>query len=272
MEQRAKDQAAQEQPGEHRTTITFLGTSGAIPEAGGESPTFLINGRYLVDTGWTAVANLRNRGIEPLELEYVFFTHFHHDHYMALPSLLYYWLMRGKPLRELKIVGPAEDLELIVKRAVSFLHPERYYGKDDVPTLIPLLPGDGYEEAAFRLETCATVHPVQGLCYRFMDRRSGKTFTFTGDTAYHPPIAEHARGSALLVHESALGPVAADPANNAYMHAGAIDAGRIAEAAGVPKLLLVHALSSRAESCVAAAKVVFRGEVEWPADGQTYVL
>lgn len=257
---------------DNRTTITFLGTSGAIPEVGGDSPAFLINERYLVDTGWSVVPNLRNKGIDPLQLDYVFFTHFHHDHYLSLPSLLFYWLMRGKPLQELKIVGPADDLELIVKRAMSFLHAERYYDKDNLPTLIPLVPGDGYEEALFRIDTCSTIHPVQGLCYRFADKRTGQVVSFTGDTAYHPPIAEHVRASNLLIHESALGPIAANPDDNAYMHAGAIDAARIAEEAGAGKLLLVHAYAGKAASCVEAAKQVFRGEVEWPKDGQTYVL
>lgn len=257
---------------DNRTTVTILGTSGAIPEVGGDSPTFLINDRYLVDTGWSVISNLRGRGIDPLQLEYVFFTHFHHDHYMSLPSLLYYFLMKGKPLQELKIVGPAEDLMLIVTRAMSFLHAERYFDAANVPTLIPLVPGDSYENGDFRIGTCPTIHPVQGLCYRFEDKQTSKVFSFTGDTAYYPPIGEHVKGSDLLIHEAALGPIAANPDDNAYMHAGAIDAARIAEAAGVGKLLLIHAYASRTEASVAEAKQVFRGEVEWPRDGQMYVL
>ncbi|WP_240633488.1 MBL fold metallo-hydrolase [Paenibacillus montanisoli] len=253
------------------TRITIFGTSGAVPEIGGDSPSFLINDKYLVDTGWAAIQNLRGHGVDPLELDYLIFTHFHHDHYLSLPSLLFYFLSWGK-LQELKIIGPAEDLERMVKRALDFLDAERFFAKDEVPTLIPLQPGDNYETEGFRLDTCSTIHPVQGLGYRFTDARTGKSFAFSGDTAYHPPIAELAKGSALLIHEAALGPKAADPNDNAYMHSGSIDAARIAEAAGVDRLLLLHGAASRAEACVEAAKQEFGGSVEWPHFGQTYVL
>ena len=257
---------------QNQTKITILGNSTAVPETGNDSPTFLINDRYLVDTGWWSVESMRARGIDPVQLEYVIFTHFHHDHYMGLPQLLYYLIMRHKPLKELKIIGPAEDLELIVRRSISFLHPERYYTDDVFPTLIPIAPGESYEAEGFRLDTCTTIHPVQGICCRFTDKANGKVFSFTGDTAYHPPIIEHVRGSALLIHEAALGPIAAAPDDNAYMHSGSIDAARIAEAAGVEKLLLIHAAASRAEPSVQAAKEAYRGEVEWARFGHTYVL
>lgn len=257
---------------DEQTKITFFGTSGAVPEVGGDSPTFLINDKYLVDTGWSVIDNLRSSGHDPLQLEYLIFTHFHNDHYMSLPSLLFYYLMRGRPLEELKIIGPAEDLQLIVRRAIDFLHAERYGWANLSPVLIPLTPGEAYEEENFRLDTCSTAHPVQGLCYRFLDKKSGRLFSFTGDTAFHPPIIEHVRGSALLIHESALGPIAANPDKNDYMHSGAIDAATIAEEAKVGKLLLLHGSAQIAEPCVQAAKQIFSGEVEWPKDGQTYII
>ncbi|WP_308637254.1 MBL fold metallo-hydrolase [Paenibacillus silvisoli] len=253
------------------TRVTVFGTGGAVPEVGGDSPSFLINDKYLVDTGWAAVQNLREHGVDPLELDYLIFTHFHHDHYLSLPSLLFYFLSRGN-VRDLKIIGPAEDLERMVKRALDFLDAERYWSKDEVPTLIPLQPGDSYETEDFRLDTCSTIHPVQGLAYRFTDARTDKSFTFSGDTAYHPPIAELAKGSLLLIHEAALGPKAADPNDNAYMHSGSIDAARIAEAAGVATLLLLHGASSRVDACLETAKQAFNGSVEWPHFGQTFVL
>ncbi|WP_248930406.1 MBL fold metallo-hydrolase [Paenibacillus hamazuiensis] len=254
------------------TTITFLGTSTALPDLGSDTASFVINRKYLVDTGWSAVSNLRNVGVDPTEIEYVFFTHMHHDHYLSLPSLIFYFLMKRKNLEDLKMIGPVQDLERVVTLSMKLLQVDRFYSGKGAPTLIPLHPGDFFEDAAFTLHTCETVHPVQGLCYRFVDKRTGKVVSFTGDTAYHPPIADHVRGSSLLITEASLGPVSADPQHNPALHSGAIDAARIAEAAQVEKLLLVHGPLGKADACVEAASQVFSKTVAWPKDGETVTV
>ncbi|MDB4866359.1 MAG: hypothetical protein JWR03_692 [Cohnella sp.] len=254
------------------TKITFLGTSGSMPDRDGDSASFLINDRHLVDTGWSSVNNLRTIGVDPSDVDYLVFTHLHHDHYVSLPTFLFFWLMKGRALNELNIIGPVEDVTQVVELAMDFLQTDRFYPDSGYPHIIPLFPGERYENEDFALDTCATLHPVQGLCYRFTDKHTGKGFSFTGDTAYYPPLIEHVKDSAVLIHEASLGPVAADPANNTYLHSGAIDAAEIAKAAGVGKLVLIHGASSTAEPCIEAAKSIFAGEVVWPKPGQTVLL
>ncbi|GAC1365013.1 MAG: MBL fold metallo-hydrolase [Herpetosiphon sp.] len=255
-----------------KTTIQFLGTSSAIPDVGGDTASLIINQRYLVDTGWSVVGNLRSRGIDPLQIEYLFFTHLHHDHYLGLPQLLFYWSMQRRPLQELRIIGPALDLDRIVRRSMSFLQMDRFFDGRGTPTIIPLLPGDSYEDPRFTLTTCGTIHPVLGLCYRFEDQLSGRVIGISGDTAYHPPIAQHVRGADLLVHECALGSAAGDPETNSSLHSGAVDAARIASAAEVDRLLLVHRPRTDGPACVNAAREIFPATFDWPTDGQSIVL
>ena len=81
---------------ETKTTVTFLGTSAVVPGAGHDTASFLINGKYLVDTGWYATIKMRGYGFDPMQLEYLFFTHCHHDHYIGLPQLLFYLRMRRR--------------------------------------------------------------------------------------------------------------------------------------------------------------------------------
>ncbi len=253
-----------------KTKITFLGTSGATPENGNDTASFVINDKYLVDTGWNVVMNLMSVGINPRDIQYVIFTHFHHDHYMSLPALLYF-LISGKS-QNLKIIGPAEELEHIVTLSLAFLQRERYFEDSIIPELIPLRPGECYETSEFKLDACAALHPVPALCYRYQDKRNEQFFSFTGDTAYYPPIIEHVRNSALLIHEESLGPTEANPDSNDYLHSGSVDAARIAEQAGVGKLLLVHGPLMKASDSVEAAKKHFSREVEWPGTGQIYYV
>jgi ribonuclease Z len=258
---------------ETKTEITFLGTSSVVPGAGHDTASFMINRKYLVDTGWYAAIKMRSYGFDPMRLEYLFLTHCHHDHYIGLPQLLFYLLMRRheRPDRPpLKIVGPADDLERVVMLARQLLQPERFPDVAYTPELIPLHAGQTYETAEFRLDTCATLHPVPGLCYRFTDTHTGAIFAFTGDTAYYPPIVDHVRGVSLLIHEASYGANPA-PEDNRSLHSGAPEAARVAREAGVERLALVHCSEDRQEAAVAAAKAIFPNTF-WPLDGETVTL
>jgi ribonuclease Z len=254
------------------TRITFLGTSSAVPDLGSDTASLLINDRILVDTGWKVTDNLRNLHVDPASLEHVIFTHFHQDHYLSLPSLLFYIIAKKKDLTGLKIIGPSRDLELTVERTLEFLKQGRNILVSGKPQLIPLNHGDTYETASFTLRTHETIHPVPGLSYRFTDKSNGVVFSLSGDTAYHPPLAEFYKGSKLLIHEVSLGPAAADPNHNPALHSGAQDAARIAAAAGVERLLLMHGKLALAEECVKAAREIFDGDVAYPKDMQTVEL
>ncbi|MZQ82226.1 MBL fold metallo-hydrolase [Paenibacillus sp. 5J-6] len=253
-------------------SLTFLGTTGAIPDSGNDSPCLIINRDMLIDTGWHSIHTMRTLGFDPLEIRYVVFTHFHHDHYMSLPSLLYYWMSRGEHLSQLTIAGPMEDLERIVGFALAFLENEKGFSHKGQPKLIPLRAGESFHTERFHIHTCRTIHPVAGLCYRFEDRRSAEVFSYTGDTAYSEHIIDHVKGSSVLIHETAMGPHAADPGNNRYLHAGAVDAAKVALEAGVKTLYLIHTSIQRSEACVQAAKRIFGGQVIWPEVGNTVII
>ena len=103
------------------TNIMFLGTTACIFDKNDDDPCFLINKKYLFDTGFALVNNLVNNDVEPLDIKYLFFTHMHHDHYISLPAFLFYYIQKGGNLSELKIIGPANDVRRIVKKAMDFL-------------------------------------------------------------------------------------------------------------------------------------------------------
>ena len=252
-----------------QTTVTFLGTATVTPEAGHDTASFLINRNILVDTGWYAAVRMLSYGFSPLDLDYLILTHCHHDHYIGLPHLLFYRRMRRGDRAELpplKVIGPAEDVQLVTDLARRLLQTERFPDVEHVPVIHPLSPGEAFESEAFRLTTCATVHAVQGLCYRFLDKATGAEFGFTGDTAYHPPIADHLRGCSLIVHEASHGTKEVQNAVDTG-HSSARDAARIGAAAGAARLALVHLPPGSAPDAVAAARAVF-ADTFWPQDGE----
>jgi len=256
--------------GKTKITVTFLGTAAVVPATGHDTASLLINGRHLVDTGWYAAIKMLSYGFSPMDLETVFISHCHHDHYIGLPHILFYLRMRrqDRPDRPpLKIVGPAADIQRVVDLARAFLQTDRFPDVEYSPEVFALAPGESLELEHLCIDTCGTVHPVEGLCYRFTDKRTQASFVFTGDTAYHPPIADHARGASLLIHEASHGPNSpSDPGR--WGHSGASDAARIAQLAGVKQLALVHCPESLAAQAVMAAQQIFPNTF-LPEDGQT---
>lgn len=259
-------------PGD-RTSVLFLGTEAVVPTANHDSASFVINRSYLVDSGWNAPIRMTAHGVSPLDIQALILTHCHHDHYMALPQLLFFLMMRRseRPNRPpLRIIGPAGEIETVLRLSRQFLQVERFPDLALDVELTPLRPGDAYEDDQLRLETCASLHPVPGLCYRVTDRRTGAALAFTGDTAYHPELPQIATGASLLIHEASYG--AADtPAANSSLHSSAADAARVASEAGVERLALIHCPVSDQASAVERARAIFPNSF-WPKDGETVLL
>jgi ribonuclease Z len=250
------------------TKITFLGTATVVPAAGHDTASFIINGRHLVDAGWYSPIKMLSYGFNPMNLESVFISHCHHDHYMALPQVLFYLRMRRNERPErppLKVVGPAADIQRVIDLSRAFLQTERFPDVECIPEVFPLKAGDSLELGDFLIETCGSLHPVDGLCYRFTNKVTQSSFVYTGDTAFHPPIADHAKGVSLLIHEASHGPNSVT--DTKWGHCGAPEAARIAEMAGVKSLALIHCPENVAEKAVAVAQGIFPNTF-LPKDGQ----
>ena len=255
------------------TELLFLGVDSAVPGAGDDTVSMLLNRRTLIDTGWAAALRMMDHGVKPTDLQWLIFTHLHHDHYIGLPQILFHrWMIqrRTNDDRPLYIAGPAEDLATVVQLAKDLLQSERFGHKPNLE-LRPLLPGDALTTDDFEVTCCRTIHPVPGLCYRMVDRNSGATIGLTGDTAYHPPIAEHLTGVDLMVHECSHGPNSTRDKENTNGHSGSPDAAEIAKLAGAKRLAMVHTGRANREQAVEAAKAIFPN-VFYPAPGQTVTV
>lgn len=243
-----------------RTTVTFIGTAAVVPERNNDTSTLIVNDRYLFDAGWCAALNMLRHGFSPLEIDYVFISHFHQDHYLGLVHLLFYMAMnKAEYLKRapIKIAGPKEDLDRVMELGFSYLQVER--SPDTWNDLrfdtIPIAPGESVDEKDFRIDACRTLHKAPGLCYVFTDKNTGRRIAYTGDTGYHEPIAEHVREVDLLVHEASC--AARSVPDGDHGHCGAPDAARIARMARVKKLALIHCRSAAASEALEAAKEVF---------------
>jgi len=152
----------------------------------------------------------------------------------------------AKPLR---VIGPRDHLEEVVEAALSFLQIPRFPQLEVDYTLVPLTPGESFDVDDLHFDTCAAKHvggsgdPEQALVFRATDTAKQASFAFTGDTSFHPPIAEFAKGLPLLIHDGA--------------HTRPREAATIAAMAGAGRLLLIHYPRAKGEQLLAEAREVF---------------
>ncbi|HCQ04860.1 MAG TPA: hypothetical protein DIT99_31220 [Candidatus Latescibacteria bacterium] len=252
------------------TSLTFLGTADAVPEAGRDVASFVVNGTHLVDMGWYSTAQMFRYGIDPLKIKTIILTHCHQDHYLGLPQFFFYWSQRWRPemgTPSLTMIGP-EDMLKVLEVTWTFLLAERYPEFIWRPDVHIIEPGEPYETADYSLSACRTRHPVDGRCYRFVDHRNGVAVGFTGDTAYHEPIAEQVRDVDLLLHDATFPFDYPRKGLDQDGHSTAIDAARIAKMAQVRMLMLMHYQLDRCEESLRQAADIF-SNVSYAKEGQT---
>ncbi|KPK61851.1 MAG: hypothetical protein AMK73_07530 [Planctomycetes bacterium SM23_32] len=260
-------------PDDAKTTLRFIGVHSCVPAPGGETACLLLNETVLVDAGWNAALHMRRFGCDPMALTHVFVTHCHHDHYLGIGPLVYYRAMTGRgglAPDPLVVAGPHIDIQTVVDRALAYLQTDRWPEVACPLEVVRLRPGEDFATDRLRVKTAQVVHPVLAMAYRFEDKQTGATVVVSGDTAFYEPLARFAEGADVLVHEASMGARSVDPLAP-WGHAGAQDAARIAEAAGVKRLYLIHCDEGRREEALASARAVFP-QTHAAEEGQTVEL
>jgi ribonuclease Z len=248
-----------------QTTLTFLGIASAVPEAGEDTASFLVNGELLFDCGWANVLQMRACKYDPLQVRTLFFTHCHHDHYLGLPALLFYRSMRSAPA-PLTIIGPPDDLPIVVERSLSFLQAERFEVMQQELNLVPLEPGATWENERYQIQTVRALHPVTAVCGRLTDKQTGAVIAFTGDTSPNQALKTLAQGADLLIHEASISPDG--KLDDRWGHSRSIDAAQTALEANAKSLRLVHASARHREASLQAAQAIFPN-TQLAAQGET---
>ncbi|WP_155286536.1 MBL fold metallo-hydrolase [Lacticaseibacillus zhaodongensis] len=209
--------------------LQILGYLGGYPDQGIATSSYLLSsGDYhlLMDLGSGALLQLE-KVLDPLQLDAVLLTHYHHDHTADVGTLQYYWQLRAGTKKEavLPIYGHTKD-------PLNF----------GALTFGSFTKGCGYDGASqlnlgpFSLTFLETEHPVPAFAVRIVERSSGKVVVNTSDTRYFAGLAPFAKGADLLMADTNF----ANDKPQPRWHLTAGEAGQIAADAGVRNLLLTH--------------------------------
>src|SRR5437763_10178163 len=134
-------------------SLFFAGTGGSTPSAGRGLPALLVRrggDRILIDCGeGTQRQLLRSAGL--VDVDSVFVTHFHADHWLGLPGMLKSLALRERE-QPLAVYGPPGLRELMsVMRVV--------YGRLPFElSVLELGPADAVERDGYRIAAVPVAH------------------------------------------------------------------------------------------------------------------
>lgn len=259
-------------------TLTFLGTSNAIPTAQRNHPAILLqwnNETILFDCGEGTQRQFKHAKINPCKLTRIFLTHLHGDHALGLPGLLE-TLEMSEYSKTLKIYGPEGT-----RKHISLL--QQVYGRFNIKHEIYEMP-TVIDQKEFVIESSPMDHNISTYAYSFIikdkfrlnkskikklklpnspilgELQKGKDIVWNGkkikakdvtyeekgkkvaivmDTKMNNNAIKLAENADILVCESTYANREADYAEN-YKHLTASQAATIAKKAKAKQLILTH--------------------------------
>jgi len=158
--------------------VVFLGTSASTPTAQRALAATLVRRggeRLLFDCAEGTQRQLLRSDVGLVDLEEIFLTHYHADHYLGLPGLLKTYSLRGREL-PLTLYGPRGLRDLLSNL-------RRIFGRLSYPLeAVELDAGTRLDRDGYRLETFAVHHGVSAVGYALVElERPGRFDVETAD-------------------------------------------------------------------------------------------
>ncbi len=157
--------------------LVFLGTSGSAPTANRAATALLVRrggDRLLFDCAEGTQRQLMRSTVGLPDLEEIFISHFHADHYLGLPGMLKTFQLRQREV-PLTIYGPPGLNDL-------FNGLRRVFGKVSYPIeLVEVRPGEALDRVDYKILVFPVHHGVSAVGYALVeDIRPGR---FDNDAA-----------------------------------------------------------------------------------------
>lgn len=244
--------------------LTFLGTGTGLPVAT-RAPSGLLasvgDTHMLFDSGSGTIGRLLALGVEPTQLDFLYYTHTHSDHTADLVPLLQAMDL-SRRTRDLHLTAPSAFWPFLdgLLALQPWAAPSTYRIYRHTAETNPFS-GDGW------VVTAAPTHHMPGS-HGYRLEAEGRAVVLSGDAAECPELIGLAQGTDLLVLECSFPGEEAKPD-----HLTPSGAARIAAQAGARHLVLTHFYPSCREP-VARAQVApfFTGPLTLASDGLTLAV
>lgn len=210
--------------------LTILGYWGGYPTRNAGTSSYLLEsgGYHLwLDAGSASLIALENH-VDPLDVDAVLLSHYHHDHIADLGVFQYTRQLKGTGEKRAPIVlihGHTEDKENFQRLSMDRVSEGISYGENETFSIGP-----------FDIATMRTLHPVPCFAFRIEERATGKVLVFTADSGYLESFVPFAKEADVLLADTNF----FNGMENHRVHMTATEVGRIAKEAHAKKLVLTH--------------------------------
>lgn len=248
--------------------LHFLGTGTIIPDPNRSCSSVLMETakeKILIDIGAGTLRQLAKEAIDLHRITYVFITHFHPDHVSDLIPFLF--ALRNSYVEAenemLRVWGPRGMLSYIRGMELAYgrwvQNPTERVKFYELKRRLLDFPG-------FRLIWNRVIHKNESVGFRF--ELGGRAVAFSGDSGYCQELIRLCKNADIAVIECSHADEFAVEG-----HLSPSLAAKIADAAGVKKLVLTHFYPDAAGSDVeAVAQKYFNGEIVLANDGHQETL
>ncbi len=212
--------------------LIILGSGTCVPSLKRNAPGYYLEAdgcRILIDCGSGTLLQLEKAGRSYRDIDAVFITHKHPDHFADLMPLVHALLATPNLNRksDLYIFSPKGFMEYYEASVASVLgHPKEFAVRN-------MEIQDKFDYGPFNIITAKTIHSRDSIAYRF--ECGGKSVVFTGDADYDQGVIALAQNTDLLIADCSF-----PDAVKAKGHLSAKECGMVAAKAGAKKLVLSH--------------------------------
>ncbi|HAI21135.1 MAG TPA: MBL fold metallo-hydrolase [Clostridiales bacterium UBA8153] len=241
--------------------LQVLGRYSPFPAPNGACPGYLLEHQgehILLECGSGVLSRLPAR-VPIAGLSTVILSHLHSDHCSDVSVLRYAAdarLRLGWHDRPVYVYAPPEPADEFRRLAYR-----------EAMVLESIAPGAVLTVGGFRVEFFPVSHSLPGVAMRIT--AGGRILAYSGDTGPCPGVVEAAQGADLFLCEATLQD--GDGPGTRLGHLTGGEAGRLAGAAGVDRLVLTHFFPGHhPEERAGEARAYFSGRVEVAQEGALY--
>lgn len=184
----------------------FIGSGDAFGSGGRFNTCFQLTGErtnVLIDCGASSVIAMKQQGISHNDIDAIFFTHYHADHFGGLPFLMLDAQFFSKRTKPLTIAGPA-GLATWYGRVMETAFPGSSGTKQKFDlTMTEIAPGETREIAGVTVTAAQAIHGNPGGPFLSLRLEAeGRSVAYTGDTEWTDDLVGLAKGVDLFVTEA----------------------------------------------------------------------
>lgn len=211
--------------------LTVLGFYGGYPTKDIGTSSYLLESdgyHLLLDAGSYSLLTLEKH-INPIDLDAVLLSHYHHDHIADLGVLQFTRLLKkdeqGNRPHTLPIYCHDDDTHHFEEMTLENASQGIKYNHSSSMDIGP-----------FKITHMKTLHPVPCYAFRIEEKKTGKILVYTADSGFLEKFISFSKEADVLLADSNF----YKGMENHTVHMTAKECGMIAQKANVKKLVLTH--------------------------------